>query len=220
MSHKAVLQKIYPITDTTLSNLSHAEQVERLAAVGASIIQLRDLKASPREFYEATIRAVDIAHKLGVIVVVCGRLDVAMAAQADGVHLTQRDIPVQRVRQMIGEQSIIGLSVRTPEEALIADSAAIDYIALGPLFTPAQREPSSSTFGLAALTESKRKISHPVPGTGGLMTSKPLVAFGGITIDGAKAVIKAGADSILVCSGLYSSGDPAKGLRDYFSGVE
>jgi thiamine-phosphate pyrophosphorylase len=96
MSHKAVFLRVYPGTDSTLSNLSLAEQVERLAAGGASIIQLRESVASSREFYISAVEAVDMAHKLGVVIVVYGRVDIAMAAKADGIHLTNRDLRVER----------------------------------------------------------------------------------------------------------------------------
>jgi thiamine-phosphate pyrophosphorylase len=189
------LPKIYPITDTLISGLSHAEQVELLAAGGASLIQLREKRGSPRDFYHAALEAMQVARRLGIQIVINDRVDVALAVKADGVHLGQDDLPPDRARVLLGESRIIGFSTHTLEQALEADSGPVDYIAIGPVlktFTKEQRDPP---VGLETVTEVSQRIS------------KPLVAIGGITLDTARSIIEAGADSVAIISDLLSATD-------------
>ena len=96
------LPKLYPITDTSISGVSHAEQIERLAAGGASLIQLREKHASPREFYQAALEAMIVAKSLRVQLVINDRVDIAIAVKADGVHLGQEDLPPGKARMLLG----------------------------------------------------------------------------------------------------------------------
>src|SRR5919205_3348214 len=102
------LPKLYPITDTRLSRLSHAEQVEQLAAGGATLVQLREKLAPPREFYEAALDAVRVARALGVRLIINDRVDIALAVDADGVHLGQDDLPPERARALLGPRRLLG----------------------------------------------------------------------------------------------------------------
>src|SRR6185295_2712739 len=128
------LPKLYPITDTRLSGLTHAEQVERLAAGGASFVQLRDKEAAPRELYEAALKAVQVARALHVCIIINDRADNALAVDADGVHLGQDDLPPARVRALVGANRIVGYSTHNLKQALEADLTPVDYIAVGPVF--------------------------------------------------------------------------------------
>jgi thiamine-phosphate pyrophosphorylase len=197
------LPKIYPITDTLVSGLSHARQVELLVAGGASLVQLREKRASPREFYLAALDAMSIARKLGVQIIINDRVDIAIAVKADGVHLGQDDLPPDRARLLLGESRIIGFSTHSLEQALAADSAPIDYVAIGPVFQTSTKERSEPVVGLGAVSEIKRRLS------------RPLVAIGGITLHTASSVIEAGADSVAVISDLLSTGDPAGRMRQF-----
>lgn len=199
------LPKLYPITDTLITGLSHAEQVEQLAAGGATLIQLREKRASPREFYNAALQAVSIGHRLGVQIVINDRVDVAIAVGADGVHLGQDDLLPERARLLLGERRIIGFSTHALEQALGADSEPVDYIAIGPVFQTYTKEKPDPTVGLDAVREIKRR------------TSKPLVAIGGITIDTARAVLEAGADSVAVISDLLSFGEISERTRRFLA---
>src|SRR5947209_2795400 len=97
------LPKLYPITDTTLSSLSHAEQVKRLIAGGATFIQLREKGNSVRVFCADAAEAISIAHAAGAHVIINDRVDVALALRADGVHLGQADMPVAAARRLLGK---------------------------------------------------------------------------------------------------------------------
>jgi thiamine-phosphate pyrophosphorylase len=198
------LPKLYPITDARITGLSHADQVERLAEGGATFIQLREKNASPRDFYMAALEAVQVARRLGVQVIINDRVDIAIAVGADGVHLGQDDLPPEKARALLGENRIIGSSTHNLKQALEACSAPVDYIAIGPAFQTTTKEKPDPVVGLETIAEIKRSIS------------KPLVAIGGITLELAKSVIEAGADSVAIISDLYSKEEIAERARKYF----
>ena len=196
------LPKFYPITDTRLSGLTHAEQVERLAAGGATIVQLRDKLASPREFYDAAREAVRVARALGVRLIINDRVDIALAVDADGVHLGQDDLPPRRARELVGPDRIVGYSTHNVEQALEANSTPVDYLAIGPVFQTTTKEKADPVVGLELIGDLKSRLT------------KPLVAIGGITLETAPAVIAAGADSVAVISDLYA-GNITDRTREY-----
>jgi thiamine-phosphate pyrophosphorylase len=202
------LPRLYPITDTLISGLSHAEQVERLAAGGASLVQLREKSASPHEFYQAALGAVLVARRLGIQIIINDRVDIAIAVGADGVHLGQDDLPPERARFLLGETRLIGFSTHTLEQALEADSAPVDYVAIGPVFQTSSKERPDAVVGLETVAEVRRRIA------------KPLVAIGGVTLASASAVIEAGAGSVAVISDLLSAVDIAQRTRDFIELLE
>jgi thiamine-phosphate pyrophosphorylase len=195
--------RLYPITDARLTGLTHAEQVERLAAGGATLVQLREKHAAPREFYEAALKAVQVARALGVRLVINDRLDIALAVDADGVHLGQDDLPPERARALVGANRIVGYSTHNVKQALEADSTPVDYIAVGPVFQTTTKANPDPVVGPELILELKPHLI------------KPLVAIGGITLNTAPAVIAAGADSIAVIADLYITGDIAARTREY-----
>jgi thiamine-phosphate pyrophosphorylase len=201
------IPRLYPITDARITGLSHAEQIERLAAGGATLIQLREKFAAPREFHQSALEAMKVARRLGVQIIINDRVDIAMAVAADGVHLGQDDLPPERVRALLGQSRIIGFSTHSLKQALEADSAPVDYIAIGPVFQTSTKEKPDPVVGLEALGEIKRHVS------------KPLVAIGGITLDRAQEVIAAGADSLAIISDLYVTGDIAGRALEYLKRV-
>ncbi len=201
------LPKLYPITDTRLAGLSHAEQVERLAAGGAVFIQLRDKSASPRDFYEAALAAMKVARSLKVRIIINDRVNVAAAVCADGVHLGQDDLPPDRARALLAPGAIIGLSTHNLKQALEADSTSADYIAFGPVFATSTKEKPDPVVGIEQLAEIRRRVS------------KPLVAIGGITLERAASVIEAGAASVAIISDLYSAGDITERVAAFISRI-
>jgi thiamine-phosphate pyrophosphorylase len=198
-----LLPRFYPITDVRLSGFSHAEQVERLAAGGATLIQLREKTASPREFYTAALEAMKVARRLNVRIIINDRVDIAIATNADGVHLGQEDVPPDHVRRLLGESRIVGFSTHSLKQAVEADGLPVDYVAIGPVFQTSTKENPDAVVGLEAIAATRRQ------------TSKPLVAIGGVTLLSAGSVIQAGADSVAVISDLFSTGDIAERTREF-----
>ena len=205
MQSPFILPRIYPITDRRLSGLTHTEQVRRLAEGGARLIQLREKKASPREFYEAATEAIAVARTLGIKIIINDRLDIAIAVGADGVHLGQDDLLVEEARRLIGPDKIIGFSTHNLKQALEADSLPADYIAIGPVFQTSTKENPDPTTGLDLVREVKLRVA------------KPIVAIGGITLERARSVFDAGADSLAIISDLYSTRDITSRLRAFLA---
>lgn len=191
------LPKVYPITDTCLSGLSHAEQVARLIEGGASLIQLRDKHAAPREFYREAAAALKVARDHHARLIINDRVDIALALNADGVHLGQTDIPVEAARRLLGKEAIIGFSTHNIQQAKLATSFPVDYLAFGPVFRTVTKENPDPSTGQTVLREVRA-----------IKGSLPLVAIGGITFSNALDVLKAGADSVAVIAALL--GDPLK----------
>ena len=183
------LPRIYPLTDTKLTGLSHAEQLELLTLGGATLIQLREKHLSPRAFYEQA----KLAARRRVQLIINDRADIALAVSADGVHLGQDDMPPDAARKLLGPNAIIGYSTHNIEQAIAATKLPIDYLAIGPIFATTTKTDAALVLGLDGLTAVRRAIG-----------TFPLVAIGGITHANARQVIQAGADSVAVISAVLS----------------
>jgi thiamine-phosphate pyrophosphorylase len=184
---KLILPKIYPITDTRLTGLSHARQVERLIKGGARFIQLREKYASPKEFYDDAKAAIEIARQTGVKIIINDRVDIALALKADGIHLGQDDLPPQSARRILGENAIIGFSTHNVHQAIDAVKFPIDYVAIGPVFATSTKENADEIVGVEGVKRVRAAIGD-----------FPLVTIGGITAANFREVFEAGADSLAV----------------------
>ena len=166
-----------------------------LAAGGATLIQLREKHASSREFLRLARELRRILPE-DVRLILNDRADLAVAAGADGVHVGQDDLPPDAARKIIGAQRVLGVSTHNPEQIKLADQYPADYIAIGPVFATASKDNPDPVIGLEGVSRAR------------LLTKKPLVAIGGITLENCRSVIDAGADSVAVISDLLP--DPRK----------
>src|SRR5215475_5809939 len=187
------LPKVYPITDTRLSGLSHAEQVEYLIEGGATFIQLRDKSAAPCHFHDQAQAALVVARKHSVKLIINDRVDVALAIGADGVHLGQTDLPATAARRLLGPAAIIGLSTHNLAQAKLALNQPIDYLAFGPIFDTQTKAAADPMVGLDEL----RRVRD--------LVRLPLVAIGGITAANAPSVLAAGADAVATISEIMAN---------------
>jgi thiamine-phosphate pyrophosphorylase len=190
---KFQLPKIYPITDRNISGLSHVEQVRRLIEGGARLIQLREKTAGAGEFYSQAIEAIEYARGREVKIIINDRVDIALAARADGVHLGQGDLPPEEARMILGEGAIIGFSTHSVEQAAVALQLPIDYLAIGPIFATSTKADPDPVVRLDGI----RKVRS-------IAGSFPVVAIGGISRSNVNHVFEAGADSAAVISDLLS----------------
>lgn len=181
------LPKLYPITDSRLSGLTHAEQVERLSAGGARFIQLREKHLAPRDFYHQAEEALRVARERGASLIINDRVDVALATGADGIHLGQSDLPPLAARAIMGERAVIGFSTHNVEQAIEAARLPVDYIAIGPIYPTTSKENPDPVVGLEGLRRVRRAIGQ-----------MPVVAIGGIGRENIPEVLEAGADAIAV----------------------
>lgn len=192
---KFEIPKIYPITDVPLSGLTHAEQAKRLIEGGSRIVQFREKYAAPRDWFDDLRNGVEICRQSGVTSIVNDRVDVALAAGADGVHLGQTDLPPDAARRVLGNEAIIGYSTHSIEQAIKALEYKIDYLAFGPVFPTMTKEYPDAVVGLDLL-----RVVHDLTG------EMPLVAIGGIDLENAGSVFAAGADSAALISALIADG--------------
>jgi len=200
-----LLPKIYPITDTRLSKLSHAEQVEKLIAGSADFIQLREKYASPKEFYAEAEKALQIARKYGAKIIINDRVDIALALKADGVHLGQDDLPPASARKILGENAVIGFSTHSIAQAIEAVKMPIDYVAIGPVFATKTKENPDEIVGLDGLKKVRDAVGD-----------FPLVAIGGIDSANLTKVFESGADSCAIISGLISDSEQITEITQRF----
>jgi len=190
------LPKIYPITDVSITNLPHIEQVRRLMTGGAAFIQLREKHASPKEFYEAAKEVMNFTRGTNVKIIVNDRVDIALAVKADGVHLGQDDLPPEYARKILGENAIIGFSTHNVAQAAVAVKFPIDYIAVGPVFATKTKSNPDPVMGLENLKKVREAIGD-----------FPLVAIGGITSENARTVLQNGADSLALINSVLNPSD-------------
>lgn len=194
-----LLSGLYPITDVRVSGLSHAEQVARLSAGGATLVQLREKHLSPREFYLEAREALRVARERGVRLIINDRVDIALALRADGVHLGQDDLGPEAARRLLGQSAVIGFSTHNLEQAREAARLPVDYIAIGPIFPTSSKENPDPTVGVQELRRVREAVG-PIP----------LVAIGGITRRNARSALSAGADSVACIGDLLARPDEIK----------
>src|SRR5262245_38902577 len=185
------LPKLYAITDRQWSNCTHEEIVRMFLDGGANLIQLRDKEASGRELLDQAIACLKLTRKAGATLIINDRVDVALTAGADGVHLGQDDLSVDEARAILGEDKIIGVSTHSIAQFRAALETSANYIAVGPVDPTITKEKHAASVGLERYREARK------------LTDRPLVAIGGISQTRASEVIEAGADCVAVISALY-----------------
>jgi thiamine-phosphate pyrophosphorylase len=199
-----VLPRLYAIIDPVQGcGRGPVEMAEALLAAGVRLIQLRDKHASSGELYASALRVADHVRKADGAFIVNDRADVARAVDADGVHVGQDDLPVESARAIVGPHKLIGYSTHVLEQVREADRSSADYIAFGPIFQTASKENPDAVVGLAGLAAARKA------------TGKPLVAIGGITLENARDVIRAGADSVAVIRALVGAPDISERAREF-----
>ena len=197
-----VLPALYAIVDPLDSGRAPVDLAAALLAGGARMLQLR-LKAAPaRELLEVARAVRPLARRAGALVIVNDRPDVARAAEADGVHLGQDDLPVAAARTVLGPDAIVGVSTHSLDQARSAAAAGADYLGVGPIFETTSKAGALPARGL----ELVRAVRAAVP--------LPLVAIGGITPETAPAVRTAGADAVAMIAALVRERDVQQAVRD------
>jgi thiamine-phosphate pyrophosphorylase len=177
-------------------------------SAGVRLIQLRDKQASSRQLYEVCAELKELLRDSGCRLMVNDRADVARATEADGVHLGQDDLPVEMARRVLAPSQWIGCSTHSLGQVIEADRSTADYIAFGPIFPTASKANPDPVVGLEGLRKARRA------------TAKPLVAIGGITLQNAREVLAAGADSLAVLGDLLNAPDIRARAREFVSLLE
>jgi thiamine-phosphate pyrophosphorylase len=200
-----VFPRLYAIIDPTLLTVSELDLAAALAGSGVELIQYRNKTASSRQFFEISRRLSSALGPRGIRLIVNDRPDIALLAGAGGVHVGQDDLSAEDARAICGPDRWVGVSTHTLEQLAAAERTSADYIAFGPIFPTATKKNPDPVVG----TELLRKAR--------LMTNKPLVAIGGITLERAAEVYRAGADSLAVIRDLICAQDPGARAREYLA---
>lgn len=193
---------VYLVTDPGLVGLRGVVgTVEAAVAGGATMVQLRDPHAKTRALVDVARAILAVTRPAGVPFIVNDRVDVALAAGADGVHVGQSDMRVADARALAGPDMILGLSI-TAETDLDGDLAGVDYLGVGPVYatgTKPDATPPMAVGGLAAIAA---------------RTRLPIVAIGGLHAGNAADVVAAGADGVAVVSAICAAPDPEAAARE------
>lgn len=191
------------VTDRGLCGGRPLEEVV-LAAVegGVTSVQLREKDLPTRDFLEEALRLRSLLEGRGVPLIINDRVDVALAAGAQGVHVGQSDLPPEVVRRLLGPSAIVGLSVETWEEVERAQDQPVDYLGVSPVFATPTKTDTRGAWGLAGLARIAAFSRHP------------LVAIGGVNRGNLGAVTRAGAQGIAVVSAICAAPDPRLATED------
>lgn len=195
--------RLYVITDERLSRgRSHLAVAEAAIRGGADVVQLRDKEASGARLYEVALALRRLTRDAGVPFLVNDRLDVAMAVDADGVHLGQEDLPASAARRILGPGKVLGVSAETVGEALLAEREGADYLGVGPVFEARGTKPDAGRpRGLEQIARIRAE------------SGLPIVAIGGIDAGNARQVRNAGANAVAVISAVVAADDIEEAAR-------
>lgn len=208
MQRENIDWSLYVILDQeVIQGRSLPKLVETVIAGGAGVIQLRDKVSPSNAFYQNALAVKDVTQKRGVPLLINDRVDIALAADTDGVHLGQEDFPFKQARELIGAQKILGASVHSLTEFEQAMTGNPDYLSVGTIYpSPTKQELQSR--GVEIVKEIRSR------------TDLPLVAIGGITVENLAPVIRAGADGVVVVSDIFKYEDVRTRTETVVSAIE
>ena len=201
--------KLYLVTDRDLSlGRSLEDVVSKAVKGGVTIVQLREKDASTGEFVALARRLMSILKPLGIPLIINDRVDVALAVDADGVHIGQSDMAYADARRLLGPDKIIGLSVESLEDLEAANALDVDYVGISPVYGTPTKTDTAEPFGLEGLRRAVEMSVHPT------------VAIGGMNAATIGEVMEAGADGVAVVSAICSAEDIRKATSELKTIVE
>lgn len=187
---------LYAVTDRTClkDGQTLAEAVRLALEGGVTLVQLREKYMDKEEFIKSALEIIKICREFNVPLIINDSIDVCLAADADGVHLGQGDMPIEQARKLLGNEKIIGITARTPEQAVAAEKGGADYIGSGAIFGTFTKSDAKKME-----PETLRKITSSV--------SIPVAAIGGITAENADGLKGLGISGAAVVSGIFAQDD-------------
>jgi thiamine-phosphate pyrophosphorylase len=197
------LPRVYPILDTESLDRRGIPLATAAAAFlegGAGILQIRHKARWTRDFFASAQPVARLCREAGALLMVNDRADFALLLEA-GLHVGQDDLSPRDARRLLGSGAVIGFSSHSVAQSTAAGGEPVDYVAIGPIFATASKRDPDAVVGVEEIRRARGLIE------------KPLVAIGGITLDNAREVWRAGADSVAVIAGLFPDAATARSLR-------
>jgi thiamine-phosphate pyrophosphorylase len=207
-AHPRSLSGLYVILDPSVCPARPLVEVLTAAAeAGALLFQYRNKTASMKEAYAEALILRQAAAKAGVLFIVNDRCDLAVAVDADGVHLGQGDLPLDLARKVMGPDKLVGISTHNPDQVRMAIAGKPDYLGFGPIFKPGSKQDHDPVVGLEGL----RAIRS--------LTSLPVFAIGGIQLEQVQDVMRAKADGVAVISAILKAVDIAHVVKEFHARI-
>ena len=200
---------LYLVTDEKMSfdrDISYV--VEQAVEGGVTMVQLREKELNTREFIKQSLNLKKLLSKYDVPLIINDRVDIALAVEADGVHIGQSDMPYEYVKRLIPEKMMLGLSVETLDQAVEAEKYDLDYLSVSPVFFTPTKTNLYREWGIEGL----RKLRS--------ITKHKLIAIGGINSSNVAEVIRAGADGVAVVSAICAAEEPKATSKELKSIIE
>lgn len=198
---------LYLITDTSvIRGLPLQEAVQKAILGGLKFLQYREKNLPPSISYETATALRRLTQDAGVTFIVNDDVSLALAVKADGVHLGQEDLPILEARKILGDQSLIGISTHSVQEALAAETSGADYIGLGPIY-PTMTKQTRPPLGCGVIHEVIEKVRIPI------------FAIGGINLTNLKEVLEAGTTGVAVISAILTSPDITQASRTFLQTI-
>lgn len=201
-SKRHVDWSLYVITDAgVIGARSLLEVVEAALRGGATVLQYREKKKTTRSMVEEAVALAAVCRRYGVPFIVNDRIDVALAVEADGVHLGQDDMPLETARRLLGPHRLIGITVHNRKEIEEAQRGGADYLSLAPVFATATKPDHQTPMGVDGLKMLLAEVTRPA------------VAIGGINAENLAQVVRTGVDGVCVVSAVLGRDDPEDAAR-------
>jgi thiamine-phosphate diphosphorylase len=185
-----------------IPGLTHLDVARAAVAAGARMVQLREKNASTRELYRLALEIREVTSGTPTLFIVNDRVDVALAVDANGVHVGPDDLPWAEARRLIGPDRILGVSAATPEEVKAAEAAGADYLGVGPAYATGSKADAGDAIG----PEGVGRIAS--------LTALPVIAIGGITSANASPVWESGTAGVAVISAVAGARDMASAVAE------
>ncbi len=198
MTMQSEFPRLYPIVDKTTLDAKGIRVgcfAREMARAGVGVLQYRDKLGSPQEVLRGAAVIADAFARSGCLLILNDRPDLALLAGWHGVHVGHKDMSACAARKVLGEAAQwVGVSTHCEEQVMSADAGCADYVAVGPVFATSTKRDAEPVVGLEGVRRARA------------LTGKPIVAIGGITLENARSVIEAGADSVAVIGGMFVKG--------------
>lgn len=199
---------LYFITDSRLTRKTVVDDVKSAIKAGVKIIQYREKDASARQMLKEAKEIKNLCKKNKVIFLINDRIDIALAVDADGVHLGQEDMPYKTARNLLGKNKIIGLTAHNVQEAIRAEKMGADYVGLSPIFPTSTKSDAGHACGIQMISKVKKYIRIPI------------IAIGGINESNLGEVLDAGAKNVAIISAIVAKENVGGAAKHFINAIK